>query len=112
VGCALNDEMVGGGGGADEVTDTALVTSSLPPGPVQVRLYWYCPAVAMAPVLKPVSEVGCVAAQPSVPVPPVPVQAVALVVDQTSLTALPGGNVWGVAVSEMLGAGTMPTVTG
>ncbi len=65
----------------------------------------------MAPVLKPLSAVGCVAAQPSEPVPPVPVHAVALLVDHTKVTALPGCKVAGLAAKEIDGAGTVPTVT-
>ncbi len=38
VGCALNEEIVGAAGAAAALTVTTLVASSLPPGPVQVRL--------------------------------------------------------------------------
>jgi hypothetical protein len=90
VGVAVNPVMVGAGTVADVSTSRALVTSVLPPGPVQVRSYSYVAAVLIAPVLKPVLEVGCVVAQPSEPVPPEPTQEVALVVVQVKAAELPG----------------------
>jgi len=61
----------------------------VPPGPLQVKVYVYEPAVLIVPVLVPVLEVPTCPFQPSDPVPPVAVQEVALLLVQASDAACP-----------------------
>jgi hypothetical protein len=64
----------------------------------------------MIPVLNPVAfEVALPPAQPSEPVPPLPVQESALVLDQVMTALPPGAMVEGVSVNWIVGAGTAPT---
>jgi hypothetical protein len=56
----------------------------IPPGPVQSSVYVNEPAVAKGPMLVPALESGSLPFHPSVPEPPLAVQAVALLLDQMS----------------------------
>ncbi len=71
-------------GGALVTLTTTEAGVPAPPGPVQVRVYWYIPGVASTPVLKPLLAVPTGPFHCPVPVSPLPVHDVALLVDQDS----------------------------
>jgi len=61
--------------------------------------------VVIVPVEVPELNVGCVPAQPSLPVPPVAVQVLAPPVDHASVADWPTSMIDGVAVKELMVAG-------
>jgi hypothetical protein len=73
---AANESMVAAG----VVRTTATISEAgrlVPPGPVQSNVYTYTPIVLSGPTVVPVLEAATVPPQPSLPLPPLAVQAVA-----------------------------------
>jgi len=95
------------------LTTTVTLCAVLPPGPAQVNVYEYAPAVATAPLPVPLLEVGSAPDQASMPLPPLAAHVVALVVVQLNDVDWPGRICVGCAVNEETvgGAGGAATAT-
>jgi hypothetical protein len=82
-GVAVKLVMDAAGGVAVTVTLTEL-GALVPPAPLHVKVYVSLPVALIGPTLVPVLDTGCAPPQPSAPVPPLAVQAVAPLLDQAS----------------------------
>lgn len=112
LGTAVNETMVAAGVALSTVT-LVDIGALAPPGPVQFSVYTYVPAVFRGPTIVTTLLVGSEPAQPSEPVPPLAVQALAPLVTQVINTDCPVSTVLGVATRETMvaGGGALVTVT-
>jgi len=115
VGLALPfaDKVTVGCTGTTGLTVTLVELGALvPPPPVQVNVYVTVPAVDSGPVEVPVLDEPLAPAQPSEPVPPLPVHEVAALVVHDSEAAWPAVREPGVAANvKMLAGAGATTVT-
>jgi hypothetical protein len=82
---AISSETVGGTGVAAVTVTLTELGAVVPPGPVQVRVYVTVPMDAYGPSVVPLPDVPVTPLHPSLPVPPLAVQEVALLLDQVSV---------------------------
>jgi hypothetical protein len=109
-GLAANEPMLAAGVALFTVTSTE-AGALAPPGPVQLSVYTYKPAVLSGPMVVPALAVGRVPFQPSVPLPPLAVQALAPLLLQESTVEPPAVSVAGSAVKARMLAGGVAVVT-
>jgi hypothetical protein len=78
----------------------------IPPGPVHSSVYTYTPAALSGPTVKALLETATLPLQPSEPLPPPAVHALAPLVVQENEVDCPTNNVFGEAIKEVtLGSG-------